>query len=731
MPPKNFNLRQTTGLVYRAESVPATLLAQVAAIRALADGEKEALGFLPEAAYHDAIEKRRLIAMCTPADGGAKVVGFILFSGVFPNARVQQIVVAKEHRRAHVATALINEVVSQLEARGYLTISAAVASDLPAAQAFYENCGFVARHARRGGQARNRTIILRARDLANESLFSVLEPSPATSQTAIDLGLRLRGASPAPLYAIDLNVLFDVVKGRNRPRSAVAERLIAAALGHQIRLAVAPEFVTELERTTKGGTVDPILALARQLPRLPAFDRTETERLAELVHAIVFVEPGVGEAGSPQALSDARHLAQAALARASGYVTSDGRMLEARDRLLRQIGIDVASLEEFDALLPTESRAQDNAQLKGTGCAVGALSVEAARRYLKQHHVADSLAVEFAPDRAGLGIWRARAVTEAGDTVAVGIYRAPGNIDAPARVLVHVRSDHVACETFADHLLDVQCEEACRTGPITIELPCVPGQAVVRRAAGLRGFLPVSHGETLIKVAVGRPVTAESWPALARQTRRRTGLRLPEAAPAADAVRTGLEVQGPDGKTILVRLPALEDALGPTILIWPGRDGAIVPIARNYADDLLGTNDQFLLFGSPEAAFVTRRTYFNSPRSAPLLRPGLPILFYESLRSGGRGAIVAAARIIDATVVRKEQVSDEQLRRAVVEDVSPLSASSDVLATSFDNLLRFPKPVMLSELRALGAAGTANYQTSTAVTAAHLSAILELGWLRG
>jgi ribosomal protein S18 acetylase RimI-like enzyme/predicted nucleic acid-binding protein len=730
---RTLSVKQGQPFVYRAESTPAMLLSHVSAIRALADSEKEALGFLPEAAYREAIERRRLIAMCTHRDGQSDIVGFILFSGVFPNARVQQIVVATEHRRAHVATALINEVVAQLEARGYLSISAAVASDLPAAQAFYENCGFVPRLSRRGGHARNRTIVLRARDLANESLLSVLEPPAATSQTAVDLGLRLRGASQAPLYAIDLNVLFDVVKGKNRPRSTVAQRLIAAALGHQIRLAVAPEFVVELERTTKGEMVDPILALARQLPRLPTFDRAQTDRLADLVHTIVFIDLARPEAGSPQALSDARHLAEAALARASGYVTSDGRMLEARDQLLRQIGIDVASLEEFDTLLPTESHAQENAQLKGTNCAVGAISVDAVRRYLQYqyHRVPDALMAEFAPDQIGLGAWYARAVTEAGETVAVGIYRQPTSIDAPARVLVHVRSDHVSCDVFADHLLDVQCEEACRNGPITIELPCILGQSVVRRAASLRGFLPISHGETLIKVALGRPVTAESWPMIARQTRRRTGLRLPEAAPTTDAVRTGIDVQGPGGQTISVRLAALEDALGPTILIWPGRTGAIVPIARNYAGELLGTNDQFRLFGSPEAAFVSRRTYFNSPRSAALLRPGRPILFYESLRSGGRGAIVAAARIVDATVVPKDQVPEEMLRRAVVEDVNPLSTSNEVLATSFDNLLRFPRPIKLDEVRALGAASAANFQTSTAITTEHLSAILERGWSRG
>jgi len=342
-----------------------------------------------------------------------------------------------------------------------------------------------------------------------------------------------------------------------------------------------------------------------------------------------------------------------------------------------------------------------------------------------------SLVSEFSPNPASLDRWKARAVSEAGEVVAIGACVAPGNIDAPARILVHVRPDHVACETLADHLLSSHCQDACSSGPITIELPHIPGQSVVRRAATMLGFVPVPRADTSIKVALGRPVTNESWTAIARQTRRRTGLRLPEAPPDALMIQSGVEVQGPDGSPVTVRLTALEDALGPTILLWPDRDGVIVPIARHYADDLLGTGDQFPLFGSPEAAFVARRTYFNSPRTATLMQPGVPILFYESKRSGGRGAVVAAARIADATVVSKLYVPDDLLRRAVVEDLGPLSSTSDLLATTFDNLLRFPTPVSLETLRRLNVDVSGNLRTTTALPYAGLAAVLERGWSRG
>ena len=80
--------------------------------------------------------------MCAVNNGESEVIGFILFGGVFPNARIQQVAVAKRHQRTGVASALINLVVSQLEMRGYLTITAAIASELTAAQAFYERNGY-------------------------------------------------------------------------------------------------------------------------------------------------------------------------------------------------------------------------------------------------------------------------------------------------------------------------------------------------------------------------------------------------------------------------------------------------------------------------------------------------------------------------------------------------------------------------------------------------------------
>jgi GNAT superfamily N-acetyltransferase len=712
--------------IYRTEADPAALLQHLTAIRALADTEKEALGFLPEAAYRDAIMQKRLRAMLARENGTLRVAGFILFSGVFPNARIQAVAVSPEHRCSGVASALVGALVSHLESRGYIAITAAVASDLPAAQAFYESRGFIARRVRDGGQARQRTIVLRSRELDTANFSTLMAPPAVSGQTAVNLGLRPRSAFEAPLYVIDLNVLFDLTK--QRARSATANRLFGAGLAHLVRLAVAPEFIVELERTSKDASNDTTLKLARQLPKLPAFPKEDVDPLAAAIHKTVFVDTNHTQAGTRQALSDARHLAEAALIRASGYITSDNALLNARDDLLTLIGVDIAGLEEFVELLPSDEPNREHGQLKGTKCETKTATAGDAKAYLAAQSVSDALIAEYLPSAAALQRASLHGIFEDAEMVAVGIYRTPASVDAPARMLVHVRPDHVACETFAEHLLDEAIRESCHSGPVTIELRAIPGQSTVNRAAKLRGFLPAANSDVLIKVALGRPLTPNTWTSIARQTRRRTGLALPDTLPDAGAVQSGLAVRGPDGSTITVQLAALEAALAPTLIAWPGRDGVIVPIAKSFADDLLGTADQLYMFGRPNAAFVGLRTYFNSPRTAPMMRAGVPILFYESKRSGGRGAIVAGGRIVDATIVPKEQVSDELLRRAVVEDLDPLTTSSDVLATSFDSLIRFPNPVTLDTLRQLGAAGASNLQTTTALPNPQLAAILDRGW---
>jgi predicted nucleic acid-binding protein len=135
-----------------------------------------------------------------------------------------------------------------------------------------------------------------------------------------------------PIYAIDLNVFFDAI--RNRTRSDDAGLLFRAALSHQIRIAVSPEFVAELQRTSNNADQDPVLSLAMRFPTLAAQQRSVIEDFATRIAKVVFPERSSQARLRSTDKSDVLHLAHAVASGAAGYITSDEKVLSSRDSLM-------------------------------------------------------------------------------------------------------------------------------------------------------------------------------------------------------------------------------------------------------------------------------------------------------------------------------------------------------------------------------------------------------------
>ena len=699
-----------------------SLLGIASEIQALADSEKEPLGFLPEIAIRDAICRKRLLAMQAGEGAFKELAGYLLFSGVFPHAKVQQIAVVSKYRAQGVASAMMRTFVAELERRGFMTIRADVASDLPVAMAFYARQGFEIVREREGGKARGRTILVHVRELETDTLFSLAERTPLHG---LDLGLRRRSAGKSPLFAFDLNIFLDLVK--NRQHSEQARRLFGAALRHDIRLAISNEFIKELLRNSIDRENDPLLQMALNLPRLPAVEATQQAQLNQRVHDIVFVQRNRRSTGSQQAISDARHISHAALARASAFVTRDGALLQARDELLLDVGIDVISLDELVDLLPVDRPQGTPPSSTGHGFASTPSTYEEVQKHLSAHGIHGVANPLFNADLdRDIRIWK---VTEGANIVAIGCLSLERSLEPTARLLVHVRPENPNSTLFADYLLDLLIREACASGPLVLELEHIPGQAVVNSIAKGYGFTTSSASTKLTKIALGRPITSRNWVASSKELQRRTGLVLPTAIPKDTDARIETSFYG--GSSVRISPQELENLLSPTIFIWPGRDGVIVPITKAYADELLGTDRQHRLsfIENKDAAFLTKRAYVNSPRSAKLFRPEMPIIFYESKRDGrGRGAVIAIARIVDAVISKKDDLSGDDTRRLVVTDVSDFSKSQDVLLTTFDNLIQLPKPIPVKRLRVLDAMGPANLVSPTMLSSEKIAQILSEGW---
>ncbi len=710
------------------EQTPQNLLPHLPAIQALADTEKDALGFLPAKAFEEAIARRRLLAAVVSDGEASQLAGFLLYSGVFPNAKVQQVAAAPAFRKKGAASALMKALIAELERVGFLSIRADVASDLPLALAFYAKHGFERVRERAGGVARGRKIVIHSRELETDNLFTL---ASAQNRQPIDMGSRRINPSETPVFAFDLNVYFDLV--RQRDQSANARRLFGEALGHTIRLAVADEFVAELRKTSNSAAADPVLQMALQLPRLPKPDVAELDTLSSHIHDIVFVKAGHKDAGSANARSDAKHVAHAALSKASAFVTRDGPILNARQELFASFGIDIATVEEVLDLLPFVPSNSNAIQIRGDGFQPKPIDAAALAAYCKEVGVADEVISEFTAGDASNVIHRRHSVQCDGRVVAVGAMVLPLNVDPVARLLVHVRQEQQDAELFADYLLETLVRTACEGAAITVELTHLNGQSIVNRLAAAGGFHRAGNGRSFLKIAVGRPLTADNWSAVSQQVRRRTGLLLPEDFKAVSGAGD-ITVQSPKGTSAKVDAASLESLLGPTIIVWPGREGVIVPIARKYADELLGTSNQdnFEFIVNRDAAFLSKRGYVNSPRTAKQMRAGSPIIFYESKREGnGRGAAVAVARIVNSIVVSKSALEPKSDKRLVIDDAEAFSATEDVLLTTFDSLLPFPAPVALSKLKEFNATGKANLVSAVSLSSEQLTSILTRGWSSG
>ena len=703
------------------DEIPA-ILPFASDIQRLADAHKEELGFIPASSFEEAIKRGRIIAAIYEVGGRLTLAGYLMHGGVFPSSKIVQIAVQPSLRREGVAASLMRYFASDRERAGYNEIRADIASNLPAALSFYRRNAFEPISTRAGGQSRKRMIIQHVRPLDSDNLFSMA----ARRENSLDLSVPARPSVEPPLLAIDLNVFLDLAK--SRIHADIAQKLFGAALRHEVRLAVADEFVAELRRTSVGVSTDVVLQMALQLPRLPKADSQKLAEMSAQIHQMVFAETRSKQTGSGQARSDAKHLAHAALSRATAFITRDGKLLDARSKLLAKFGIDLAALAEINSWFLVDENLTPFEPSRADTFVIASLSKSDFIEYSSAANVEGRLPKGLPPDFRDLAF--GKVIIDGDDRVAVGLAFKIAGSKYDYAALVHVLQEHADCSYFAEVLLDGLLRTVSSEGAVTVRLAHLPGQHSVNQVAAARGFTRSADGQTHNKIALGRPLTAHNWVGEVSSIRRRTGLILPEVTPKRVSDESVLNVKSASGKVGQVRTKSLEDYVGPSLYLWPSRPAVIAPINRTYSDELLGTSMQskFDFIGNKDAAFFATRAYISTPRAAKLMKPDGVIFFYESLKNGGRGAVVAVARVVDSLVVKKDQVAGDARRRIVVEDVEAFSATRDVLLTRFDNLLALPSIVSFARLKRLEATGGTNLVTSVSITSSQAATILSDGW---
>lgn len=700
--------------------------------RQSADTERSALGFLPPNAYRQAAEQGKL-SVAVNAEG--VFLGHLMFGGMFPHGKVMQICIRPEFRKLGVARALMDELVTYAHERNYLSLSAKVASDLSEANAFYEQMCFHTVSTLPGGKTRNRLLYHRVRDLDTPSLFDLMGPNRQGRLLSLEISGKY--SSKTPIYAIDLNVLFDV--GKKRVRREDAGMVISAALSGDIRLVIADEFIKELQRNSHQFPNDPYLQFALQLKTLPMREPYKIEATEQKLAKAIFPERFQQGILKIQDKSDLKHLAIAIQYKITGFITSEDAILRAHDYLRSEFGLELLGVSDFadamktngDVFSPDLAAWTQDTELSSPPFTDS--TSDNVRTFLKTQHVPPHM-IEDALYRGDF-ISQRKHLTLCGKTDILSfaswdLKHTPHKI---AHVFLCADEDSPVANTAIDHTLDRVCREVSSGAPVLIQLQILPGHPVTRKIALTHGFRPEpgreEHGTTLHKVAIGAIVDELSWGDIRRSLTFLASAELPMAIPAYAGPDQRISIKTSSGHTKDIPLQELETLLSPALILLPGRPGTIAPIRRVFADDLLGTAEQFSLLAPPEAVLLKERVYYSTPRAASILAPGTPILFYESSDGGGRKCIVAIGRATESHVLTSDKVNSDTKRRGVLdtEALRHIGRSETKLVTAFDNIMAFKNPVPLDKLREIGCVDGANFVTATCIEPHHLIRIVNEG----
>lgn len=700
-------------------------------IRSSADREKDALGFLPEQAYETAARSGHLYVASQRKNQKLIYLGHIFFGASFPHARIHQIYVMPDARKLGVAQKLIESFVAYAEKHSYMDITAKVASDLPA-NPFWEKMGFTVTRTQPGGSTRNRTINVRVKQLNTPTLFGYPDGEPVSGLPT----LAHQMAGHTPVYLIDLNVFFDITK--RRARGEQAAQIISAALDNVIRIVVAEEFTTELKRSYQPGTPDPVLEFALQLPTVSSPEQQKRDSLTSELAGIVFPDRAKNNALSVQDDSDLIHLATAIHHSASGFVTAENALVQASNVLEIRYGIKIVHVEHFARLLQSakhriktvDARFAENelrlSELTPSlhNDALSLIEKISISNDMKQHITAHGVHSSHN---------RSIAISVGGKLLCTALWNCSTMLQQHFAVTVIADEDQPAIESALDALFLAISYEAIANGPSLIELTIPRAHLVSKEMALTHGFVPKqsasSDVDCYLRLAIGHAVTEKLWESARQNIARITGNTFPESLPTLSSSNVKLAFTSKEGKKHQISLEDFETALSPIVLCRNARTSTLVPIRRNFADHLLNTSFQGSLLPKSAAGLFHERVYYSSPRNASLLVSGSAMLFYESGKDRGRSAVVAIARVRETTKVSKREVASSLLRHGVLEakEIAMRSATSEVAATVFDNLLCFRKPVPLKILRDLRCVDGANLIRAKKISTDQLQAIIEQG----
>lgn len=688
-----------------------------------ADKMRDELGWLSRNVY----ETYALKGNFWVASNDGNYAGHLLFGGKYPDLRIFQVSVEEKFRGNGIGRALIEDLSNFGQKRDYLSIIARVASDLEANN-FWESNGFRTVKTVPGGKSKNRTINIRVRVLDVPSLLSILsEIGNKTRQSDARELLQLASLDRrSTTFALDVNVLLEVLRDRSRVEEA--RRLIQQAVSGSLRLFLTQEFIVETSRQNTDSTEDQLVNFASQISVLPQPAKATIEAVINKLREIVFQGRPINRKSIANDESDLKHIAHAIYYKLDGLVTFDKQLLNSHEEIREQFDIEILTPSDF--WQDQEIDDQFDARIR-----LGEQDVHLIKTDFPQSHMSflhfnnpQISQIESNLPTEGLSNLKGSVVIELGkEEVGESSWVSTKKPQAETSLYINIRQKLQITETIVQHLIETALYLGSSQSSRTIRLVLPSDHSTSVQLAKNMGFhappdLPVhEHFSTLVKVVAPSLVSVENWQSFKRQVSFLTGATLPESMPTEkDVASNGIKLKLTDGKDEFLDRISFERLFRPSLFLFPGRQGMLVPIRPAFAQDLLGyDNNQPQLFATRQAMIRTERVYFRSTPNAAKLQIGTPIVFYVSEISKAVGcAIVKSSITLPWQEARVRFEGQGVLDNRELEELADSNGMIHVF--SFFSYQPFSSAIAIRKLKTLGL-GRLNFITFEEISNSVLS----------
>jgi GNAT superfamily N-acetyltransferase/predicted nucleic acid-binding protein len=661
-------------------------------VSSIADRNKEAFGFLSASAYEQMASKGQLwIAV----NDNKELKGYLMFGGTMPTLKIFQVYVCKSVKGKGIGKLLLNNLKDHARSKYYHTISARVASDLPANN-FWEKNGFIIHRQVKGGETTKRIINIRGYSLEDNDLFGGLAkdtfgPTPSSPMLS------------RPIYALDVNLLLDIYKARQGYNKVI--KLMKIGLQGGFSICITPEFKKELERQTMNFVDDPVLRLAEMFPELKVENDISTIAIA--LREIVFPCRSSTRKFIQNDESDLMHLAYCISAGVGAFVTREKALLRASGDIRVQYNISILSPDEL--ILDDGDILEISKPLSADFTLESSSNTQEIRNFLRDYSPPDIINTKLfsnSPIGDNSLIYEARFD---GSLFGVYFFQKPTKNTGFALACLYIDENSPKAIAAIDHFLEKTMRY--RSGfSYRINLYIGQDQYLTKETLIKKGFIKLE--DHYVKIMCNIFLHNKNWNGFSNEIKSLCGFSIPNKLPTKkELLNTGICLTDSTGKVLTLSWFDFETMISPRFIFNSDRSCTLVPIRENYANGLLGNlTNQLSLLDSHDKALLLEKAYFRSCSKASLFKKGELIAFYVS-GSKSVQEIIGIARITYSELISIDEAVIKVDRQGVLsrqELCKIANKYGKIHAFTFDNFLEVDRRISFGSAKQLKLISNAN-----------------------